>query len=401
MTNLNLLYLPPFSIVARFFLTACLFGVFGVFLGVYMTFKDFLNLPALVHTYTLGFAGMTMIGALFQMIPVVAGGVIERPTLKATLVHITLVIGVLTFVFSFLSGKGLLAGGLLAFGGIVLALLFLVPPLFRLKSYTPTSKGMKYALGMLSLGAVLGVLLILSLKGYLDINPEKLLDLHLTFMLYGWVLILVASVAFQVVEMFFVAPPYPGFLRERFPPLLSAVIVSKAVFYGSPIPDVVLSILSITFATLTIRNLRNRKRRVRDPLVTLWYISMAFLIVSSLLFPFRNLSLDLFLIFLFLFGTFTQTIIMAMMYRIIPFLVWMHLSTKGVKDAPTMHQVIGQRVIWLHTALHLVSVGAFLVFLLTDFPLHGAHLPLYLASFSLLTYNVGRGVCIYIRLSGS
>ncbi|MDQ7038588.1 MAG: hypothetical protein Q9N26_05260, partial [Aquificota bacterium] len=380
---------------------ACLFGVFGVALGVYMTLKGFFNLPALVHTYTLGFAGMTMIGALFQMIPVVAGGVIERPLLKATLVHISLLIGVLTLVLGFFSGRGLLVGGLFAFWGVVLALLFLAPPLFRLRSYTPTSKGMKYAVVMLGLGAFLGVLTGFSLGGYLGLNPEKLLDLHLTFMLYGWVLILVASVAFQVVEMFFVAPPYPRFLRENFPPLLSLAVGSKVVFYGSVVPDIVISLLGIAFASVTVRNLWTRRRKVRDPLVTLWYISMAFLVASSVAFPFRKSSFDLFLLFLFLFGTFAQTVIMAMMYRIIPFLVWMHLSTKGVKDAPTMHQVIGRGVIWFHTGLHLFSVGTLLAFITTDFSLYSAHLPLYLLSFSLLTFNVGRGVCIYIRLSRS
>ncbi|MDQ7083354.1 MAG: hypothetical protein Q9N34_10765, partial [Aquificota bacterium] len=141
--------------------------------------------------------------------------------------------------------------------------------------------------------------------------------------------------------------------------------------------------------------------KVRDPLVTLWYISMAFLVASSVAFPFRKSSFDLFLLFLFLFGTFAQTVIMAMMYRIIPFLVWMHLSTRGVKYAPTMHQVIGRGVIWFHTGLHLFSVGTLLAFITTDFSLYSAHLPLYLLSFSLLTFNVGRGVCIYIRLSRS
>jgi hypothetical protein len=399
--SLNLLYLPPFSIVARFFLTACLFGLGGVLLGFYMTAEGLFNLPALVHTYTLGFAGMTMIGALFQMIPVVAGAVIERPLLKAFLVHVTLVLGVLLLVWGFLSGGGVLAGGLVVFGAIALALAFMGPPLFRLRSYTPTSRGMKYALVMLGLGALLGLGVVLSLEGLLDLNVSKLIDLHLTFMLYGWVALLVVSVAFQVVEMFFVAPPYPEVLRERLPFALSAVILSKAVFYGSYVPDLLVSLMVITFALVTMRNLWVRRRKVRDPLVTLWYLGMVLLVASCLVFPLRGVSHDLFLTFLALFGGFTHTIIMAMMYRIIPFLVWIHLSSRGVKRAPTMHEVIGQRVIWAHTGLHILSVATLLLSLWTGTASYGAHLPPYLISFLLLTYNVSRGIYLYVRLSRS
>ncbi len=106
--SLSLLYLPPFSIVARFFLTASLFGLLGVFLSLYMVLTDSFNLQALVHTYTLGFMATTMFGALFQMLPVVAGAVIERPLIKATLLHIIMVVGVPSFVLGFLTGNGVL-----------------------------------------------------------------------------------------------------------------------------------------------------------------------------------------------------------------------------------------------------------------------------------------------------
>ncbi len=395
--NLNLLYLPPFSIVARFFLTACLFGIFGVLLGVYMTFKGYLNLPALVHIYTLGFAGMTMIGALFQMVPVVAGAVVNRPLLKATVVHITLLAGVILLVGGFLRGSPLI-GGLVVFLSILLVLLFLGLPLFKLESYVPTSRGMKHAVFMLGAGAVLGLLLVLVQEGHIDLNMRTVMDLHLTVMLYGWVAMLVISVAFQVVEMFFVAPPYPKVVRDRMPLALSLVILSKLVFQGSVAPDLFISGLTIAFAFLTVRNLLLRRRKVRDPLVTLWYLSMVFLVASSLIFPLRNISYSLFLTFLVLFGTFAQTVIMAMMYRIIPFLVWIHLSTKGIRNAPTMHEVISQRSIWFHVGVHMVSVGVILISLQTDLPLYSAHLPLYLLSFVLLTYNVSRGIFIYIRV---
>ncbi len=397
--SLNLLFLPPFSIVARFFATACLFGVFGILLSVYMFLTGKLSLPAIIHTYTLGFAGMTMVGALFQMIPVVAGALIERPLLKATLVHLLLLFGTLLMVFGFAGVGTLLFGGVVTFAGFGLFLTFTLPPLLKLKSYTPTSRGMKFVLLNLGIGILMGILLLFGLGERLGLSQAYLLELHLSFMLIGWVTLLVISVAFQVVEMFFVTPPYPSLISRHLPPALTTLLFAKLLFPKALAPDIFIALLTSVFSLVTVRNLMNRRRKIRDPLVYLWYLAMVLLLVSSLLFPVRRQSWDLFILFLFFFGSFAQTVIMAMMYRIIPFLVWLHLTNKGVSKAPTMHEVIGQRVIWLHYSLHIIAIASFLTSLAFGEIVLGTCLLLYLLSFLLLTANILRGIFIYVKLS--
>ena len=403
MTGLNLLFLPPFSIVARFFLTSVFLGLLGALVALYMAISGNFNLPALVHTYTLGFMTMTMLGALFQMLPVVAGAVIENPLSKATFTHTTFLAGILLFIPGLLLSKdSLLYIGLIT---ISVSLLFTVSlmlsKLLRLKSYTPTSLGMKVALALFLLAFFAGVLLLFASRGLLSFDYTYLLELHLGIMLWGWVALLIASVAFRVIEMFFVTPPYPEGFARRFPFAVAGSIALSALSGFHPATKALIYLLFIYFAILTIIRLVKRRRKIPDPLISFWYLGMAFLIGSSVLYPFTLLSFDLFLIYLYLFGTFAQSVILAMMYRIIPFLIWIHLSNKGVKDAPTMHEVIKPRRIWLNFYLHLACIFAFLLaFAVKHNGFWIIASSFYALSFALLLFNLSSGVLTYLRKAG-
>ena len=401
MRGLQLLYLPPFSIVSRFFLTSAFFGLLGALLGLYGAVTDRFSLPALVHIYTLGFMAMTMVGALFQMLPVVAGAVIERSLLVATYTHISLVLGVLTFVTGLFSGEKytLVTGTSLMFLALVPTASLMLFKLMRIESHTPTSGGMRYALLSLLIGVLLGSLEVFNLSGYANLSYSWLLKAHLTVMLFGWVGILVASVAFQVIEMFFVTPSYPRTYARLFPPavLLSILVASLKDVWLLKVP---LSVLFISFALITFSRLRDRRRKIPDPLISLWYVSMGFLIASSLLYPFAGGGAT-FLLFLFTFGSFAQSVIFAMMYRIIPFLVWIHLSNRGVPNAPTMHEVINPKRVWAHFYLHLTSVFLFLVPFFTGIKVLWLFCSLaYAVSFAFLFFNLSSGVLLYLRKAG-
>ena len=352
--NISLLYAPPFSIVARFFLTACLFGLLGSLLGVYMTLENKLHLQSLVHAFTLGFAGMTMVGALFQMLPVVAGVVIENPLKKATYTHITFSMGVIFLTVGFWKFNSIfLSVSILLLSISLLYILSLMLfKLFRIKNYSPTPSGMRYALASAILGTLLG---IASLMSYLGIVPKELFpllkNLHMNFMLLGWIGILISSVAFQVIEMFFVTSPYPRKFSKFFPPVIFLLIALDA--FEDTISRFVIPLGFIGFAFLTINLLINRQRKVSDPLVGFWYTGMFFLIVSMIAFILSEADEYGFFIFLATYGMFVHSIILAMMYRIIPFLVWLNLSNKGVPQAPTMHEVINPLRIRIHFYLHI------------------------------------------------
>jgi len=391
--GLQLLYLPPFSIIARFFITALAFANLGILFLFYQYFTGNFNLTPTVHIYTLGFMASTMIGALFQMLPVVAGAVIENAHKKATIVHIGLTAGTLFLtygLYKFSSG--------LAFTGLVILLFtffYIVPlmlfKLFKVKELKEAPRGFIYALFSFLIGIIFASLLVPNFFGVLHLNHGNLFNLHMSFMLYGWTAVLVASVSFQVIEMFFVTPPYPKFITKYLPVFVFGLLILKILLPKLFLVDIIIGLVFTVYAIYTITRLMSRRRKIRDPLINLWYLSMLFLILSSLFFPFRDKNL---LLFLILFGIFVLSVIMSMMYRIIPFLVWMHLSTQGVQKAPTMFEVIKPKLIWWNFYIHVLSI-----FSLILIPLKVYFIPLivFTLNFVFFFVNITRGVFVYIR----
>jgi len=105
--GLSLEQAPPLSVVLRFFITG---AGFGVLLGVYLLGSTFSSVQPfgsttfnliVTHLLALGVMASFMLGALFQMLPVIAGVVIKVPTKKAIAVHLFLVMGILFQLFAF------------------------------------------------------------------------------------------------------------------------------------------------------------------------------------------------------------------------------------------------------------------------------------------------------------
>ncbi|AAC07022.1 hypothetical protein [Aquifex aeolicus] len=390
--GLNLLYLPPFSIIARFFITALIFLNLEFLFLLYQAFNKEFYLTPSVHVFTLGFMASTMIGALFQMLPVVAGAVIEDPLKKATFVHIGLTLGTLFLVYGLYSFNKVALLGLFF---LLISLLYIsslmLYKLLRIKNLRDAPRGFRFALGSFTAGIILATFLVLNLFGFINLNHKYLFDLHMSFMLFGWTATLVASVSFQVIEMFFVTPPYPKFISSYLPKTVFTLLVLKVFLPNFSLIDVFISLIFTIYAFFTIKLLLRRKRKIKDPLISLWYVSMTFLIISCVLFPFRE---NLFYLFLISFGMFVLSVIMAMMYRIIPFLVWMHLSTKGVPKAPTMFEVIPQKKMWNNFYLHIISIFS-LIFLI--FKLYFLPPTFFLISSLYFLYNISKGVLVYVK----
>jgi hypothetical protein len=62
-----------------------------------------------------------------------------------------------------------------------------------------------------------------------------------------------------------------------------------------------------------------------------------------------------------LFATFALSVVFAMFYKIIPFLVWFHLNAQGYYTAPMMHEVIHPRTAKKHFWIHTAVVALFLL----------------------------------------
>ena len=62
-----------------------------------------------------------------------------------------------------------------------------------------------------------------------------------------------------------------------------------------------------------------------------------------------------------LFSYFALSIVYAMSYKIVPFLVWFHLNAKGYFEAPMMHEVVHPKYARLNLYIFLISFVLFLI----------------------------------------
>jgi hypothetical protein len=110
--GLSLEQAPPFSVPLRFFLSAPLFlvaaGVGAALLPEWMVVPLSPATLALTHLATLGFLGMAMLGAMSQMLPVVAG--VPLPCVRpiAWVSHLGLLLGTPLLSLGLYSGQAVL-----------------------------------------------------------------------------------------------------------------------------------------------------------------------------------------------------------------------------------------------------------------------------------------------------
>lgn len=410
--GLSLDQAPPLSVIMRFFLTIPFFGVLAAF-GI--LFADVQNLGnwdipqtvAIVHLLLIGVAAMAMIGALFQMLPVLAGAAIAEPLYHARWTHLLLIIGTLmiTAAFYFNTYIFMHPAVPLLIGSFGFIIYLMLSKLAAVENKTPSVVGMMVSLSSLGAGLLLALILTAIFMGAdFGMEPLQLRSLHLRFMLAGWIGTLVMAVSFQVIEMFYVTPPYPKFVRSFFPlgVLFSLLLYTIAIFADSiiaSVADVMLALLFLCFSLVTLRRLMQRKRPVADATVWLWRTAMISLLLSSL-------SAILHIVagidgavhfFALLFGYFVLSVIFAMSYKIVPFLVWFHLNAKGVLETPLMGDILPAKAATLHLWLHWVLGVCGLFLLLTPYAYKGIAL---LLGAGLIIYgvNILRALKIYNSL---
>jgi hypothetical protein len=385
MRGLSVHQAPPFQVIALYFSTACVFWFLSSLLELFLFFKRELNLPLLVHSHVVGFALMTMLGALFQMLPVVAGAVIPEPLKKAIPIYLALLLSSLLFLGGFLLKKErfLLFGATLLMLSIISAVSLMLYYLLPKKSFVPAVRGFKFSLLFLLIATISGYL-------FLTLKEPLFFKIHYSFMLWGWIGGLIASVSFQVIELFYTTPPYPKFFAWHFHILVSFFLLFSLL--GASFPyRLPLSILYIIYALITVYLLLKSKRRVLEYTPKFWLLGMGLLLLASIFFVFGE-----FLAFLVSFGLFFSSIILGMMQRIVPFLVWFHLSGFGLKDAPLMFEIIPPRrqAITFYSFLILCLSIPFAL-ISTDFLIVSIILHLFTAS--VLLFNVLSGIGIYLK----
>jgi hypothetical protein len=369
--GLSLEQAPPISVVLKFFITA---SIFATLLGLYLfgnsigllSFDNHTIYITTIHTLAIGVMASFMLGALFQMLPVIAGVIIKVPKNKSMVAHIALVVGLLLQLTAFETSNSLLylASAIVLGFGLLYASTLMLKEIIKIKNHSNSSLGMFFALGSFIITILFGIYLLLTLSGYINgtfFIPIK--EAHYSFALFGWVTLLIIAISFQVIEMFFVTPKFPPLFSKYLSVTIFGLLILKTIALfmelNSTILNIAIALLFIIYGSITIHMLYKRKRPTSDATVWFWRLGMGLLICSSLIFITDNIvNIDerIEVLSYFTFIGFVLSIVFAMVYKIVPFLVWFHLSNQGYMEAPMMFDVIHPKKAKIHFKIHIAML---------------------------------------------
>lgn len=375
-SNLSLDQAPPEDIPFRFLITGPAFGLLaGLLLAVYGD-KMFittwsLDTVALTHTITLGWLTLVMIGAFYQMVPVLVGGHVPWTNLSRYVYHL-LVIGILCLVsglMTWLVWLMIIAVVLLSVGltGFILQVLV---ALFKVKANKPVVYAMRISVICLLVTLIIGVLMVGMFYDwwYLPIDRAGLKYMHMTTGLLGWICLLIFGVSFHVIPMFYLTNAFNEKIASLIISLVTLSIIAlscgflmnleRRLLIGAGVPALIGILIYIWMMT---RLLWQRQRKMVDTTLRFWKAGLVFLILAVLTLPndlFRYDETFAYLFgILFLLG-FAVAITNGMLYKIVPFLVWLHrfASLVGKIKTPSMKDIIGDTPARIQFYLFYVSL---------------------------------------------
>ncbi len=344
----------------------------GVLTGLLLAFGPHQGLPerfaplalAITHGLALGMLAPVMIGALFQLMPVVAGQPVTGAPKIAPFVALGSALIAGGLALGFLKGitGGFIFAGVLAFflyGAVILILLTAASKILVVDATTRTLRWVAWGFFLV---VALGISLAASLAGWWQADVMYLLNLHAGWGLGGWIATLVVGIASTTVPMFWQTKRPSTYWQIALPgvlwlPLLLAfwpVLQQFALLFACVV--IFLSAL-ISFVTVW------RAKRRFDPAWGLWLACAASYMCAALvaalpsvlkhtgglILPiFVSQALPWWIGVLVLVGGAVLPV-NAMLGKIIPFLVFTHLrrQTPMGQRVPTMQAVLPpQRLRW-------------------------------------------------------
>ncbi len=380
MAALSLEQTPPIWAPGRFFLTA---PIFGAAAGALLALRaDAVTASrwtpdalAVVHLLVLGFMLQAMAGALLQLLPVAAGANVWRPAWVAAIAHPALAAGTLLLVSGFLGAGPLAMKAAAVVLGCVLAgsVAVIAAALARSPAIGPTLLSLRVAIAALAITAGLGVALAGTFGWGWGLPLHQLTAVHAAWGLLGWGVVLVAGIAGLVVPMFQLTPAYPVAFARAVPMVLGGSLLAWSAgiaFALGPVAwagAVGAAGAVMAFAAVTVRLQARRKRARVDTTFHSWRVGMICLLLAAPLGlgliagPPEALrpKLEYLLGVLLLAGAF-PAVIGGMLYKIVPFLCWLHLQ-RLMRGAPHMGQVLAEkwarRQTWLFAAALACLLG--------------------------------------------
>jgi hypothetical protein len=176
--------------------------------------------------------------------------------------------------------------------------------------------------------------------------------IHITFALLGWITLLIFGVSFHVIPMFYLTNAFPDRIGYSIVTLILLSIVSLVIGFGMKLNGTRLIVagipafIGVILYVFTLFNLiRNRQRKMVDSTFRFWQLGLTCLIPALLLLtvdPFRWDEIFGYLFAItFLIG-FACSVTNGMLYKIVPFLIWLHRFSPlvGKIKTPAMKDII-------------------------------------------------------------
>ena len=407
--GLSLDQAPPYNAPIKFFLTAPIFALFS---GIFALFSSSFelhnpNVIVAIHLITIGFIIMIVIGALLQMLPVIAGAIIPHSQRVANITYSLLILGLLAFstgfylyekVYFFLASFFLISG-LFYFATTALTQLIKV----QNKSYIIV--GMILSLFFFIFAFFIGIYLIIAnATSSISALHYDFALLHYNYIFFGFLFLLIVAITIQVVPMFWVTSAYKKYEQSTI--LIASTVL--LVFYPlnlflhlelDIVYKILFTIVIFYFVFLTTQKLQNRKRKLKDITVYFYITSMIFLALGAfywVLMSFISLTQNLFGILMGI--GFVVSLMNGMLYKIVPFLTWFHLNAKGLFDIPTMREMIPIQNMQRQFYIHLLSMICFIFgFGFNINIIIKIAIVLFIISNLLLFINIFKAVQIYLK----
>jgi hypothetical protein len=333
---------------------------------------------AFTHLITVGFMLQVMLGAMQQLLPVMAGANIHRPKLVASVVHTAITLGAILLVLAFLTSLPWLFGCAVVTLSIGITV-FVAAALHALSGAPAPSaviRGLRMALLGLVTTAGIGLVVALALGWPMELKLQQWTNVHMAWGFVGWGGVLLGAVGFVVVPMFQQTRHYPQWFTHGFAGSALTIVAlwSVAELTGYSRTAVALGIgvvlVAASFALMTFQLLLGSKRPSMDAVQILWRFAMVSAGAACGLWLLAQASDTVAqwrgwpLLFgaMVLVGGF-MSVILGMLYKIVPFLVWLHLQNlaHGRLMAPNVKKVLAEKHIRWHMWTHFLACGLLLL----------------------------------------
>lgn len=365
---------PPLRLPGEHFIAGITFllaGALGLVRVAPALASGLYPLPEVVgitHLFTVGWLTTSIMGALYQFLPVALGQPIasERAAHLTFALHVAGVSALVTGMY--LSHDGLRLAGIISLGvAITILLVNLGITLHRATRRDVTWWAVSTASVFLGITMVLGAALALNLRsGFLGVVQPLALGTHMHVALFGWVLLVIVGVSHRLLPMFLLSHGGRTHFAGYAVALLATGAGMLAVFHHVPIlgrevPALCLAAGVVAFLMQAREFYRQRHRPALDPGLHLAATALGLLAVALPLGAVMisgvaslNVRVTYVLVVLLAFSLFVA----AHYYKIVPFLVWnRHFGPlAGTRTLPRVADLYSMRI--ANVAVVCLTLGA-------------------------------------------